>query len=57
MTRLDKVLKLLDNYNKLANLSIDEARRYLAPSTLEKLRKKKDQLIQESIEHDCRRKK
>lgn len=58
MTRLDRVLKLLEQYDRLAGLVIDEDEMYWssAPSTLNELRKEKDQLTQELIEHGYRRK-
>ena len=58
MTRLDRVLNLLESYDHLADLIInDDICRSIAPSILEELRKEKDQLTQELIEHGCRRKK
>jgi hypothetical protein len=57
MTRLDRVLKLLEDYDRLADLIIDDdICRSIAPSRLEELRKEKDQLTKELIEHGCRRK-
>ena len=57
MTRLDRVLKLLEDYDRLADLIIDDdICRSIAPSRLEELRQEKDQLTQELIEHGCRRK-
>ena len=57
MTRLDRVLNLLEDYDRLADLIIDDdICRSVAPSRLEELRKEKDQLTQELIEHGCRRK-
>ena len=57
MTRLDRVLKLLEDYDRLADLIIDDdVCRSIAPSRLEELRKEKAQLTQELIEHGCRRK-
>ena len=57
MTRLDRVLKLLEDYDRLADLIIDDVVcRSIAPSRLDELRKEKDQLTQELIEHGCRRK-
>ena len=52
MTRLDRVLKLLDDYDNLANLITD----VICRSRLEKLRQEKEKLAQELIEHGCRRK-
>ena len=58
MTRLDRVLNLLEQYDRLADLVIDEDEMYWssAPSMLKELRKEKEQLTQELIEHGCRRK-
>lgn len=57
MTRLDRVLKLLEDYDRLTDLIIDDdVVRFIAPSRLEGLRQEKAQLTQELIEHGCRRK-
>ena len=58
MTRLDRVLKLLEDYDKLADLVIDEDEMYWSdtPSMLKELRKEKEKLTKELIEHGCRRK-
>ena len=56
MTRLDRILKLLEGYDKLADLVIDDdICRFIAPSRLEELRQEKEALTQELIEHGCRR--
>ena len=56
MTRLDKLLTLLEQYDALA-ASHHESRQYLLGyDTLMKLRKEKEKLTQELIEHGCRRK-
>lgn len=57
MTRLDRVLELLEKYDDLASVAL----RAYSNSTygllmLEELRKEKEQLTQELIEHGCRRK-
>ena len=57
MTRLDKILELLEKYDDLASVAL----RAYSNSTygllmLEELRKEKEQLTQELIEHGCRRK-
>lgn len=57
MTRLDRVLELLEKYDALASVAL----RAYSNSTygllmLEELRAEKDQLTQELIEHGCRRK-
>lgn len=57
MTRLYRVLKLLEEYDRLADLIIDDdIVKSVAPSRLEELRKEKAKLTQELIEHGCRRK-
>lgn len=57
MTRLDRVLKLLEDYDRLADFIIDDdIVKSIAPSRLEELRKEKELLTQELIEHGCRRK-
>ena len=60
MTRLDRVLKLLEDYDDLAEaalcdiLDCEDAIHSLA--CLTSLRKENKQLTQELIEHGCRRK-
>ena len=57
MTRLDRILSLFESYDRLANLIInDDVCRFIAPSRLEELRKEKEKLTKELIEHGCRRK-
>lgn len=60
MTRLDRVLKLLDKYDGLVitALSLQGCKAYgtFGYDILMSLRKEKDQLTQELIEHGCRRK-
>lgn len=57
MTRLDRVLKLLEEYDDLAAVALNS---YCVGQDCRKmlvyLRKEKDQLTQELIEHGCRRK-
>ena len=55
MTRLDRILKLLEEYDDNLEylLHDDDTVGYF---TLERLRQEKDQLTQELIEHGCRRK-
>lgn len=56
MTRLDRILKLLEDYDRFVKLTIDvDMYKSVAP-WLENLRKEKEQLTQELIEHGCRRK-
>jgi hypothetical protein len=56
MTRLDRVLELLEKYDALASVAL---RAYHNGTyglvMLADLRKEKDQLTQELIEHGCRR--
>ena len=57
MTRLDRVLKLLEDYDDLAAIALhnycvgQDCRKMLAY-----LRQEKEKLTQELIEHGCRRK-
>ena len=56
MTRLDRVLKLLEDYDDLAAIALNN---YCVGQDCRKmliyLRKEKEQLTQELIEHGCRR--
>ena len=57
MTRLDRILELLERYDALTSVAL----RAYSNSTygslmLEELRKEKEKLTQELIEHGCRRK-
>ena len=57
MTRLDRVLELLEKYDGLAEAGVkSHPTSSLGQMMLEDLRKEKDQLTQELIEHGCRRK-
>ena len=57
MTRLDRVLKLLkDDHNLVLAMYCGEVPVELIPPYLDELRKEKDQLTQELIEHGYRRK-
>ena len=51
MTRLDRILKLLEDYDRFAYLNSNKN----TESYLEKLRSEKEKLTQELIEHGCRR--
>ena len=58
MTRLDRVLKLLEDYDDLAVLALSKPypdKQWYQPM-LRYLRTEKAQLTQELIEHGCRRK-
>ena len=57
MTRLDRVLKLLERYDRLAaDIFFEEIEWGAISGTLIDLRKEKEKLTQELIEHGCRRK-
>lgn len=57
MTRLDRVLKLLEDYDRLAaDIFFGEIEWGAISGTLIDLRKEKTKLTQELIEHGCRRK-
>lgn len=55
MTRLDRVLKLLEDYDESLTLCMNEDDT-IGYFTLDRLRKEKEKLAQELIEHGCRRK-
>lgn len=55
MTRLDRLLNLLENYDDLASWHFESQENTLGHEVLMKLRKEKDQLRQELIEYGCRR--
>lgn len=60
MTRLDRILKLLERYDSLAEVALctklDDEDEQLCLACLSTLRKEKATLTQELIEHGCRRK-
>ena len=56
MTRLDRVLELLDNYDIFAGVCVESFGILSGAKFLADPRKEKDQLTQELIEHGCRRK-
>jgi hypothetical protein len=59
MTRLDRVLKLLEQYDKFALSQLVRDAKTLEVKDFDvliNLRHEKDQLAQELIEHGCRRK-
>jgi hypothetical protein len=59
MTRLDRVLKLLEEYDKFALAQLVRDAKPLEVKDFDiliRLRKEKEQLTQELIEHGCRRK-
>lgn len=56
MTRLDRVLNVFDRYDKLVSIYIDPSDTTISKRELDELRKDKNALTQELIEHGCRRK-
>ena len=56
MTRLDRVLNIFDRYDKLVSIYIDPSDTTISKIELDRLREDKAVLIQELIEHGCRRK-
>lgn len=61
MTRLDRVLDLLESYDRLSATAFENYHKGLYKQEfftglLTDLRKKKEQLAKELIEHGCRRK-
>ena len=56
MTRLDRVLSLLEAYDELIDIAIaDDVCKYLAPH-IDAMREEKEALTQELIKYGCRRK-
>lgn len=60
MTRLDRVLNLLDRYDYMVDVALsvlgNMEDKMVVRSMMMPLRQEKDQLTQELIEHGCRRK-
>lgn len=56
MTRLDRILELLDNYDIFAGVCVECFGIPDGAKFLKELRKEKEKLTQELIEHGCRRK-
>ena len=57
MTRLDRVLNLLEQYDSFARVAIMHTTEHSpARKCLDNLRAEKNKLTQELIEHGCRRK-
>ena len=56
MTRLDRLLKLLEDYDDLAACHFEDKMYLLGHDILMRLRAEKEALTQELIEHGCRRK-
>ena len=56
MTRLYRILSLLEAYDKIIDIALpNDVCDYLAPH-IEAMREEKEKLTQELIEHGCRRK-
>ena len=55
MTRLDRVLTLLDDYDALIDNVTDDYMKKLIAYKLDAMREEKEKLTQELIEHGCRR--
>ncbi len=56
MTRLDRVLNLLERYDGLAQAGVNSHDSILGHTMLKELREEKEKLTQELIEYGCRRK-
>ena len=56
MTRLDRLLKLLEDYDNLAACHYENKVYLVGHDILMRLREEKEKLTQELIEHGCRRK-
>jgi hypothetical protein len=56
MTREDRILRLLEEYDDIAAIALSGTNRQWCKAMLAYVRYKKDQLTQELIEHGCRRK-
>ena len=56
MTIIDRVLKILDRYDRLVSTYIDPSDVTISKIQLDRLREDKAILIEELIEHSCRRK-
>lgn len=56
MTRLDRIIKILDRYDRLVSTYIDPSDLTISKIQLDRLREDKAILIEELIEHGCRRK-
>jgi hypothetical protein len=59
MTRLDRVLDLLESYDRLATTTLENCygfKQELFTGLLDDLREKKEKLTKELIEYGCRRK-
>ena len=55
MTRLNRILNIFDRYDKLISIYIDPSDTTISKRELDQLREDKAVLIQELIEHGCRR--
>ena len=55
MTRLERIIKLLDRYDSLAAAGVKSHNSSFGEVVLEELRQEKEKLTKELIEHGCRR--
>ncbi len=55
MTRLERILDLLEKYDRLAAIGVDCLDGDLGVLELKELREDKAKLIKELVEHGCRR--
>ena len=56
MTRLDRIINILNRYDRLVSTYIDSSDLTISKIQLDRLREDKAILIEELIEHGCRRK-
>ena len=56
MTRLDRILDLLERYDEIAQAAVNSCSGILAHRVATKLQEEKEKLAKELIEHGCRRK-
>lgn len=56
MTRLERVLDLLEKYDGLAEAGVKSHNSVLGRTMLKDFREEKEKLAEELIEHGCRRK-
>jgi hypothetical protein len=56
MTRLDRLLNLLERYDGFAQIGVSSHQNLFSYKMLEELRKEREKLTQELLKHGCRRK-
>ena len=56
MTRLERVLDLLERYDEITQAAVNSCSGILAHRVAAKLQEEKEKLTKELIEHGCRRK-